>query len=42
MDFVDSNWKKVVTLKTEWDNLILFNFSNSTDLCMKNMHFITS
>ena len=25
-DFVESNWKKVVTLKTECDNLILCNF----------------
>ena len=28
-DFVESNWKKVVTLKTDCDNLILCNFSNS-------------
>ena len=29
-DFVESNWKKVVTLKTEHDNLILCSFSDST------------
>ena len=30
VDFIVSNWKKVVTLKTECDNLILCNFWNST------------
>ena len=27
---VESNWKKVVTLKTEHDSLMLCNFSNTT------------
>ena len=29
-DFVELDWKKVVTLKTECDNLILRGFSNRT------------
>ena len=28
--FVDWNWKKVVTLNTECDNLILYSFQNNT------------
>ena len=29
--FVESNWKNVVSLKTECYNLILWSFSNGTD-----------
>ena len=29
-DLVESNWEKVVTLKTDLDNLILGSFSNNT------------
>ena len=30
VDSVELNWKNVVTLKTEHDNLKVCNFSNST------------